>query len=52
MPQPLYCSSLLHQDPQHPLNRKLVGPQSWSGHSGGKKKPSPCRDSKPRFASA
>jgi hypothetical protein len=29
------------KDPQYPLDRNLGGPQSWSGHRGYRKNPSP-----------
>jgi len=30
----------------YPLNRRLGGPQSWSGRDGWQKNPCPCRESK------
>jgi hypothetical protein len=36
------------KSPWHPLDRRLGGTQSRSGHGGEEKFPSPCRDSNPR----
>jgi len=33
--------------PQYPLDRKLGGPQSWTGYSGKEKNPCPCQGIKP-----
>jgi len=33
--------------PWYPLERRLGGPQSWSGHNGKEKFPCPCRKSNP-----
>jgi len=32
------------KSPQYPMDRRLDGPQSWSGHSGEKKFPAPARN--------
>jgi hypothetical protein len=39
---------LLEKDPRYPLDRRLGGPQSWSGHGGEEKTSQSCRESNPR----
>jgi hypothetical protein len=38
MPQPLYTQG---KSPWYPLDRRLAGPQNWSGHSGEEKNSKP-----------
>jgi len=35
------------KSPQYPLNRRVGGSQSWSGHGGEEKNPSPCHEFNP-----
>jgi hypothetical protein len=47
MPQPLYPQG---KSPWYPLDRRLGGPQSWSGRGAEEKNiPNPCQDSNPRL---